>query len=100
MPSIELLSVGCESKILFSGRYRTFAVMSELGRPKSHRGIFQPVLDEKKGLMVHLGNPSLDPEEDSLWWADELLDWPRVDAVAPLGSEKEKPCIFKYAGAA
>jgi len=93
MPSIELVSIGCDSAPDFSG-YGTFKAMAEVGRLKSHRGIFQETFDKERGTIVHLGNNSL-PDEPGPWFADELIDWKRVDAIAPVGSEGTKPCVFK-----
>lgn len=94
MPTIELVSIGCESAPDFSG-YATFKAIAEVGRLKSHRGIFQEIFDKQRGAIVHLGNPSFDPGELRPWYADELMDWEKVDAIAPLGKKRITPCIFK-----
>ena len=93
MPTIEIISIGCDSVPDFS-HYAMFRAIAEVGRLKSHRGIFQEIFDKERGVIVHLGNNSL-PDEPGPWYAHELIDWKKVDANAPVGSKATTPCIFK-----
>jgi hypothetical protein len=73
MPSIEIVCVGLRSLV----RFRTvpFAVVSELGKLRSHRhpSHFQRDFDRLQGCIYHLGCPHLRMSQAGTFEAYELL---------------------------
>jgi hypothetical protein len=47
----------------------------------SHRALFQPVFDALSGVIVHLGNKSLEGDQGTPWFGGSLMDWQHNGAL-------------------
>jgi hypothetical protein len=79
VPTIELISIGCPTVPVLP-RYDSFAYIAE-AELRSHRGLFQPVFDTLRGVIVHLANKSMEGHEDGCWFAGMIMDWDDDEAL-------------------
>ena len=84
MPTIELISIGCQ-KIPDFPRYRTFDIMVE-SRLQSHRGLIQSVFDTLTGVIVHLKNKGM---KGPWCFAGQLMDWTEAAEEQARGEDEE-----------
>lgn len=88
MPTIEVVSVlatGLPSLPLFDSLEAKMETQSTI---ESHRALFSDRLKALSGVIVHLGNPDLDPREESGWWAGYLIDWDHDGPTSPSASPR------------
>ena len=86
MPTIEILSLGCETvPDLPTFSSFTFIAESDL---QSHRALFQPVFDTVSGVIVHLGNKELEKDlkagKVGFWFCGDLIDWSEEGIKLPI----------------
>ncbi len=74
MPTIEIISVDCPY-VPALPRFRGFAYIAE-DKLRSHRGLFQAVLDKNRGVIVHLANKDFEGT-DGAWFAGAIMSWDR-----------------------
>jgi len=72
MPTVEIISLNAASLDLREEDF-TIAIIEE-PHLVSHRGLFDDYLQQRKGIIVHLGNPCC-KEDKSFFFAGELMDW-------------------------
>lgn len=74
MPTIEVVSVQA-IELPSVPRFTSLAIVAEAQEAiQSHRALFTTPLAALSGVILHLGDPDLDPNEPG-WWASELIDW-------------------------
>jgi hypothetical protein len=85
MPTIEIVSLGCTT-IPDLPTYSTFTLIAET-ELSSHRALFQSVFDSSSGVILHLGNKSLETDlatgEIGIWFASDLIDWQQETVIIP-----------------
>ncbi|MEO1131456.1 MAG: hypothetical protein AAFX40_01985 [Cyanobacteria bacterium J06639_1] len=78
MPTIEMISIGASWPLQLPS-YSGFAYQSER-EIVSHRSLFQSILDELEGVIVHLANKNLEKHR-GFWFTGRLMDWEQEDNV-------------------
>jgi hypothetical protein len=73
MPTIEIASLNSSGLNLNDSDYK-FAIIEEK-ELKSHRGLFYDTLNNDKGVIIHIGNPTFKEEKHSGFFAGEIIDW-------------------------
>ena len=73
MPTIEIISLNAKSTFVKHENYE-FAILEETTLA-SHRALFNQYISDKKGIILHLGNPEFKHETDGAFFASELINW-------------------------
>lgn len=73
MPIIEIASLNSRGLDLKQDDFNV-AILEEK-RLKSHRRRFYDFLRNKKGTIVHIGNPDMKAKDRSVFFASEIIDW-------------------------
>jgi len=77
MPTIEIISLGADKLGLDQKKYEVFIL--EQNKLESHRGLFYDFLKTQKGVIIHIGNPSIKDNKDEGYLAGLILDFEYVD---------------------
>ena len=73
MPTIEIVSLGATELVLDQKEFE-LAIIEEK-EIVSHRGLFADYLEDKKGVIVHIGNPEFRFAKDEYFFAGMIVDW-------------------------
>ena len=73
MPTIEIISVNASTLSLNQADFNV-AIIEE-NELISHRGLFEEILQLQKGVIVHIGNPSIKLDAAGAFFASALVDW-------------------------
>lgn len=83
VPTIEIVSIQAPTLPPLP-RFTTLAIIAERQAAiESHRGLFNDTLGGMSGVILHLGDPDLDPE-DGGWFAGKLIEWRDESMTIPL----------------
>jgi hypothetical protein len=90
MPTIEIISVNAVTLDLNQKDF-TVAILEE-NELISHRGLFDDMLQLQKGVIVHIGNPSIVNDHEEPFFAGALVDWSFEPGNIIIGEdEKDEP---------
>lgn len=73
MPTIEIVSLNSDKLPINQAEFDIAIIEEE--KLKGHRGMFDSFLSDKKGIMLHLGNPSFKSDKDGGFFAGMIIDW-------------------------
>lgn len=73
MPTIEIVSINSNGLTVNQSEF-DIAIIIE-SKLISHRGLFQTVLSQHKGTIIHLGNPDLKPDKTKGFFAGQIINW-------------------------
>ena len=73
MPTIEIISVNASTLSLNQADFNV-AIIEE-NELISHRGLFEEILQLQKGVIVHIGNPSIKLDAAGAFFCSALVDW-------------------------
>jgi hypothetical protein len=73
MPSIEIVSLNSDNISINQDAFEiAFIVEKKL---QGHRGLFDNYLSDKKGLIIHIGNPEFRKDKEGAFFAGAIIDW-------------------------
>ena len=73
MPTIEIISLNAKAAFVKQEDYE-FAIIEETTLA-SHRALFNQYISDRKGIILHLGNPEFKHESDGAFFASQLVNW-------------------------
>jgi hypothetical protein len=90
MPTIEIISINSKKLGLNQADFEV-AIIEE-NKLRSHRGLFDALLEKQEGVIIHIGNPDMKNNTDGGFFAGKIIDWnfepsdlimPQVDVNGP-----------------
>ncbi|MFB2121238.1 hypothetical protein [Parapedobacter sp. 2B3] len=73
MPTIEIASINSKRLGLNQADF-DFAIIEE-DKLESHRGLFDDLLRQQNGVILHIGNPDCKHDENAGYFAGAIVDW-------------------------
>lgn len=73
MPTIEIASINAAQLDLKQADFEV-AIIEE-NKLESHRGLFNYILQEHDGSIIHIGNPEFKQQNNGIFFAGDIIDW-------------------------
>ena len=73
MPTVEIASINSTGLGLNQADFEVAII--EDNKLKSHRGLFYDLLKKQNGVIVHIGNPKIKDDKESVFFAGDIVDW-------------------------